>query len=138
MNFWDVLDISWFPEVLSVKSFGNLWGNSYKPCLLPIITIPFTCGDTKILSNIKMSQNIMPRIVWKILFCFIYLNQQLQLLKLVIFSAQIYFIFLEIVIHQLQMLSIPNFDLSEKIGKSSSQVNEIFAPFCKLVALVLD
>ena len=54
------------------------------------------------------------------------------------FLAQIYFIFLEIVIHQLQMLSIPNFDLSEKIGKSSSQVNEIFAPFCKLVALVLD
>ena len=27
-----------------------------------IITIRFTCGDTKILSNIKMSQNIMTRI----------------------------------------------------------------------------
>ena len=26
-------------------------------------TIRFTCGDTKILSNIKMSQNIMTRIV---------------------------------------------------------------------------
>ena len=33
------------------------------PCLLLIITIRFTCGDTKILSNIKMSQNIMTRIV---------------------------------------------------------------------------
>ena len=28
-----------------------------------LITIRFTCGDTKILSNIKMSQNIMTRIV---------------------------------------------------------------------------
>ena len=32
------------------------------PCLLLIITILFTCGDTKIWSNIKMSQNIMTRI----------------------------------------------------------------------------
>ena len=35
------------------------------PCLLLTITIRFTCGDTKILSNIKMSQNIMTRIVQK-------------------------------------------------------------------------
>ena len=40
-----------------------MFGNSYIPCLLLIITILFTCGDTKILSNIKMSQNIMTRIV---------------------------------------------------------------------------
>ena len=33
------------------------------PCSLLIITIRFTCGETKILSNIKMSQNIMTRIV---------------------------------------------------------------------------
>ena len=54
--------------------FGNLWGNLYIPCLLLIITIRFTCGDTKILSNIKMSQIIMTRIVanncWKIKNCF--------------------------------------------------------------------
>ena len=30
--------------------------------------IRFTCGDTKILSNIKMSQNIMTRIVDKLVF----------------------------------------------------------------------
>ena len=33
-----------------------------------MITIRFTCGDTKILSNIKMSQNIMTRIVEKLVF----------------------------------------------------------------------
>ena len=33
------------------------------PRLLPIIMIHVTYGDTKILSNIKMSQNIMTRIV---------------------------------------------------------------------------
>ena len=35
------------------------------PCLLLIIAIRFTRGDTKILSNIKMSENIMARIVEK-------------------------------------------------------------------------
>ena len=52
----------WGPKVLSLKSFGNFWGSLYIPCLVLIITIRFTCGDTKILSNIKMSQNIMTRI----------------------------------------------------------------------------
>ena len=33
------------------------------PCLLLTIMIRFTCGDTKILSNIKISQNIMAGIV---------------------------------------------------------------------------
>ena len=46
-------------KVLILKSCGN----SYIPCLSLVITIRFTCGDTKILSNIKMSQNIMIRIV---------------------------------------------------------------------------
>ena len=38
MMFWDLLDISQFPKVLSLNSFSNLRGNSYLPCLLPIIT----------------------------------------------------------------------------------------------------
>ena len=63
MKHSDLLDIFQLLKVLSLKSFGNLFGNSYIPCLLLIITIHFTCGDTKILSNIKMSQNIMARIV---------------------------------------------------------------------------
>ena len=46
-------------QVLSLKSFGN----SYILCLLLIIMIRFTCGDTKVLPNIKMSQNIITRIV---------------------------------------------------------------------------
>ena len=53
--------------------------------ILPIITICFTCGETKSLSNIKISQNIMTRIVWKAFFCILCLNSQLQLLKTVIF-----------------------------------------------------
>ena len=42
--------------------------------ILPIITICFTCGETKSLSNIKISQNIMTRIVWKAFFCILCLN----------------------------------------------------------------
>ena len=33
--------------MLSLKSFGNLWGNSYKPCLFLRIAIRFTCGNSK-------------------------------------------------------------------------------------------
>ena len=33
------------------------------PCLLLIIMLRFTCGDSKSWSNIKMSQNIMTMIV---------------------------------------------------------------------------
>ena len=55
-NFPDILE---FLEILSFKSFGNSWGISYIPSLLLIITLLFTCGEKKICSSIKMSQNIM-------------------------------------------------------------------------------
>ena len=45
----------------------------------------FTCGETKIYSNIKKSQTIMAIISWKILFCFLYLYYELQLSKKVKF-----------------------------------------------------
>ena len=41
-----------------LKLFGNSWGNSYIPCLLLIITLPVTCGESKILPNINKFQNI--------------------------------------------------------------------------------
>ena len=47
-------------QVLSLKSFSNSWGNSYIQCLLLIITIHFTCGDKKILSNLKKTLKIWP------------------------------------------------------------------------------
>ena len=62
MKLWDFHDVSWFPKVLSLQSFGNSWDNSYIPCLLLIITTRFICGDQNILSNIKMSQSILTRI----------------------------------------------------------------------------
>ena len=37
--------------------------NLFIPCLLLIITLRFTCGERKIWSNIKKSQNIMTMIV---------------------------------------------------------------------------
>ena len=84
-----------------------------------------------------MSQNIMTRIVWKIVFCFLCLNSQLKLLKTVIFVAEIYFIFLENVMHQTSKAFNTKFGPQWKDRKSSSQVKQIFALFCKLVALIL-
>ena len=114
-----------------------MFGNSYIPCLLLIITIRFSCSDTKTLPNIKMSQNITTRIVWKIFFCFLCLNKQLQLLKTVILLAEIYFIFLENVIHQTSKAFNTKFGPQWKDRKSRSQVKEMFALSCKLVALIL-
>ena len=45
------------------KSFSNSWRNSYTSCLLLIITLLFICGEKKICSSIKMSQNIMNIVV---------------------------------------------------------------------------
>ena len=49
--------------IASLKSFSSSRGNSYIPWLLLIIKIRFTCGDEKILSNIKKSRNIMIKMV---------------------------------------------------------------------------
>ena len=47
MKFWDFPDISEFPKILSLKSFGNSWGKSYIPCLLLTIMLRFTFGENK-------------------------------------------------------------------------------------------
>ena len=63
MKTWHLLNSFYFPKILSLKLFGNWWGNSYISCLLLIIMIRFTCGERKIWQNIKKSQNIMTKIV---------------------------------------------------------------------------
>ena len=51
--------------------------------------------------------------------------------------AGIYLIFLKKVLKQIEMLLIPNFDLSKKIGKAVIKWEKIFALFCILIALTL-
>ena len=55
---WDFLKISQFPKILSLKSFGNPWGN------FAILNIKFcfTCGESDLHLNIVKFQNIMIRI----------------------------------------------------------------------------
>ena len=137
MKFSDLLDISLFLKDLSLKSFGNYWSSSYISCLLWIITIRFTSGDTKILSNIKMSQNNMTRVVWKNFFCFLCLNYQLQFLKTVIFLAEVYFIFLKTFTHHASRAFNTKFGPQWEELESTSQVKQIFACFFKLVSLIL-
>ena len=55
MMIWHFRDISLFPKILSLKLFGNSWGNSYM----------------SICSTIKKSQNIMNMMVCKIFFYFL-------------------------------------------------------------------
>ena len=63
MKFWHFPDISLLYKIRSLKSFGSSWDNSYIPFLLLIITLCFTCGESKIWENIKKSQNFMKMIV---------------------------------------------------------------------------
>ena len=37
----------WALGKLSLKSFGNSWGNSYIPCLLITFMLHFTCSEKK-------------------------------------------------------------------------------------------
>ena len=131
MKFWDHLDISQFHKILSPKSFDISWGNSYIPCLLLIITICFTCGDNKISSNIKMSQNIMTNIVWEIMSSF-----TASVVKNNHFGGRIYFIFSKNVIDQTSRSFNTKFRPQWKDEKSSYQVRQIFAIFCKLFVLI--
>ena len=57
--------------MILINSFGNSQGNSNKICLLLIIFLRFTCGEKKILPNIKKSKNIITVVVvwlfyWKL------------------------------------------------------------------------
>ena len=47
MKFRYFPDISYFSKILCLKSFGNLCGNSYVPCLYVIIAHCLTCGERK-------------------------------------------------------------------------------------------
>ena len=49
-------------KVLSLKSIGNSWGNSYLSCLLLIITICFTCGERESWENTKGLKILRPRL----------------------------------------------------------------------------
>ena len=43
-QIWDAPNISLFPKILSLKSFGNSWGNLYTKFSILDITFRFTCG----------------------------------------------------------------------------------------------
>ena len=65
MKFWCIPDLSWFPKIESLKSFGILWGNSYIPCVLLTITHCFTCGEIKIWKSNRNYHSTISMIVSK-------------------------------------------------------------------------
>ena len=57
-------NISQFPKILSLKSFGN----SCTKFVMLDIKYRFTCGDSDLSKIVLKCQNVMTRIVWKIYF----------------------------------------------------------------------
>ena len=53
MKFRHFTNIYYFPQSLSLQSFGNSWGSSYIPCLKLIISHRFTFVEGEIRWNIK-------------------------------------------------------------------------------------
>ena len=49
-QFWDFLNILWFPKILSLKLFGNSWSNWYKFIILDIKS-RFTCSELNLYCN---------------------------------------------------------------------------------------
>ena len=61
-------DISQLAKFLSLKSFGNSWGNSCTKFVMLDIKYHFTCSDSDLSKIIKKCQNIMTKTVWKFSF----------------------------------------------------------------------
>ena len=105
-----------FFKILNLKSLGN----SYIPCLLLIITLCFTCGESNIWKNIRNFQNIMTMIGCKIFLLLFISLLTAPIVKNRHIFVWIYFIFLKRMRHTiLQGLAIPNLHLIEKIEKAA-------------------
>ena len=66
---WDFLNISFFPKILSLTLFDNLWGSSYYKFPILHITFCFICGESDLCQNTVKLQNIITKIFWKFSFC---------------------------------------------------------------------
>ena len=55
--------------ILSLKSLGNSWGNSYIKFFMIDVKFRFICGELKLYKNIEMFQNIMTSIVGLLICC---------------------------------------------------------------------
>ena len=66
-QIWDFCNISYFPKILSLKVFGNLWGNSYTKFV--ILDIKFrSLWQIGPLQRAVKFQDIMTRIFCKFFF----------------------------------------------------------------------
>ena len=58
-QFWDILFISYFPKIPTLKSFGNLWGNSYAKLIILDIKFCFTLSELNYHRSTLNSKTIM-------------------------------------------------------------------------------
>ena len=129
--------MSYDSKVLRLKGlmfYGESWGNVYTPCLLIIITLRFTCGENKILSDIKKSQNIDYDFLQNFLLLFISLLTA-QIVNSSRVLAVVYLIFFKNSLKQAWKTFNVKFGPQWKYRKSSYQVRPILAIFYKVVAL---
>ena len=81
---WDFSNSPAFPKILSLKSFGNSWGNSYTNFIILDIKFRFTCAKWDLYWNTVKFQNTMTRIIWKFSFCSVLFQWWFQFLEIVL------------------------------------------------------
>ena len=119
--------------LLSLKLFGNSWGNSNITCLFLITMLCFTSGERKICSIIKCYELDC---LQNILFLFMSLLTALIVKNGHILSG-IYFIFLKNVLDLTWNVFNTEFEPQWNVQESGYQVKQILVLFCKLVTLIL-
>ena len=129
----DFPDFSLFPKSLSLKSFGNSWGNSYTPYLLLIIVF-------HLVKHQKVPQYYFHDCLKNFILLFMSLLTA-PVVKNSYIYAIIYLIFIKNVLKNsssakkfFKSLPVLNFNLRKKMEIA---VRKILAPFYNLVALML-
>ena len=74
-------NISLFPQIIGLKTFGNSWRNSYTKFTISDVTFRFTCGQSGLYLNIAKLPNIMTMFVWKFFCCSLHFQQWFQFLE---------------------------------------------------------
>ena len=113
-HIWYFSNISKFPKILNLKSFGNSWANSCTKFVMLDIKYHFTCGNSDLSEIIKKCKNIMATIFWKISFALYSSNDDSTFWKKYQFWLQNVGSFRKQLIGKVEMFLMSNFDLKQR------------------------
>ena len=113
-HIWHFSNIFSFPKILTLKSFGNSWGNPCTKFVMLDIKYRFTCGDSDQSEIIKKCQNIMTWIIWKFSFALYSSNDDSTFWEKYQFCRQNVSSFRKELIRKVEKFLKSNFDVNQR------------------------